>query len=207
MKRLLDLVGSSVALLIFAPVLIVIAVLIKRGSKGPVFFVQKRLGKDGAVFEMFKFRTMVDNAESMGTGLFSYEDDPRITPIGATLRRFSLDELPQLLNVFLGSMSLVGPRPPVTYELGDYKDFTDTMKVRFQVKQGITGLAQVSGRNELEWDDKIVFDNEYVRIYKKWGVLYDITILFRTVWVVLAGRGVIEAEKPDHEHPEGKEKS
>ena len=195
LKRLLDILGALVGLVLFSPVFLVAAVLIRATSPGPVFFVQGRLGRDGQVFRMLKFRTMVQNAEQMGTGLFSYEDDPRITRIGHYLRIASLDEIPQFLNVLGGSMSIVGPRPPVTYELGDYKDFTPTMKIRFQVKPGITGLAQVSGRNDLDWDEKIHFDNIYVEKFRRWGVLYDLWIILRTVWVVISARSTIEARR------------
>ena len=197
LKRVLDICGAAFFLIVLSPVLIVIAVLIKIGSPGPVFFVQNRLGKGGAVFRMLKFRTMVENAEQMGTGLFSYADDPRVTWVGHYLRMTSLDELPQFLNVLGGSMSIVGPRPPVTYELGDYRDFTDHMKIRFQVKPGITGLAQVSGRNDLNWDQKMIYDNRYVERFRKWGVLYDLKILVLTVWVVLSFSNIIERRAED----------
>ena len=195
LKRLFDILGALIGLALFAPVFLVAAVLIRMTSPGPVFFAQDRLGKDGRVFRMLKFRTMVDNAEQMGTGLFSYADDPRVTRVGHYLRIASLDEIPQFLNVLGGSMSIVGPRPPVTYELGDYRDFTPTMKVRFQVKPGITGLAQVSGRNDLDWDGKIRFDNIYVEKFRRWGVLYDLWIILRTIWVVVSARSTIETRR------------
>ena len=195
LKRLFDILGALIGLVLFAPVFLVAAVLIRMTSPGPVFFAQDRLGKDGRVFRMLKFRTMVDNAEQMGTGLFSYADDPRVTRVGHYLRIASLDEIPQFLNVLGGSMSIVGPRPPVTYELGDYRDFTPTMKVRFQVKPGITGLAQVSGRNDLDWDGKIRFDNIYVEKFRRWGVLYDLWIILRTIWVVVSARSTIETRR------------
>ena len=139
---------------------------------------------------------MVPNAERMGTGLFSYSDDPRITRVGKYLRMTSLDEIPQIINVLLGNMSLVGPRPPVTYELGEYKDFTDTMKIRFRVKPGITGLAQVSGRNDLEWNQKIFFDNIYVEKFERYGIFEDILLLIKTLFVVLFMKNIIE-KKPE----------
>lgn len=199
-KRLLDLCGASIAIIIFSLILIGAAVMVKLTSPGPVFFIQDRLGKDGKPFRMFKFRSMVQNAESLGTGLFSYEDDPRITRVGHILRKTSLDELPQLFNVLNGTMALVGPRPPVTYELGPWEDYTPIMRKRFVVKPGITGLAQVSGRNDLDWDTKIAFDNRYVDLFQKWGALIDLKILAQTVWVVLRGRDTVEAQT---DQPEG----
>lgn len=195
-KRLLDIVGSALGLILFSPLLAIVVIAIKATSPGPVFFAQNRIGLHGRHFQMLKFRSMVDKAEHQGTGLYSFGDDPRVTPVGHVLRRKSIDELPQLVNVLFGSMSLVGPRPPVTYELGPWEQYTLAMRKRFEVKPGITGLAQVSGRNNLSWDAKIVFDNQYVDLYKRLGVLIDLRILVQTVWVVLAGRNTIESEKP-----------
>ena len=192
LKRFIDVAGSSVALLIFFPAFIAISILVKISSPGPILFRQLRLGINGKPFEMLKFRTMHHNTEESGTGLFSYKDDPRITKVGNFLRKASLDEIPQLINVLGGSMSLVGPRPPVTYELGKWEEYTENMKIRFEVKPGITGLAQISGRNELDWDTKIQFDNKYVSLYKKWGVLIDMYIFLKTIWVVILGRNTIE---------------
>ena len=196
MKRLIDILGASFLIIVLSPFLAVIALAIRLSSPGPVFFVQRRIGLKGRVFRMIKFRTMFQNAEKMGTGLYSFEDDPRITKVGHILRRKSLDELPQLLNVLVGSMSLVGPRPPVTYELGPWEDYTPEMRKRFDVKPGITGLAQVSGRNELNWDQKIVFDNLYVDRLAVHGAFLDIVILLRTVWLVLRSRNTIEQDLP-----------
>ena len=197
LKRGLDIIGALVGLIIFGIPMLLIAIAIKLDSKGPVFFVQGRLGKDTRVFQMYKFRSMVVGAERQGTGLFSYTDDDRITRVGHFIRMASLDELPQFFNILNGSMSLVGPRPPVTYELGDVADFTPEMLVRFQVKPGVTGLAQVSGRNDLDWDQKIVHDNQYVAEYAKWGVLLDLRILAQTVWVVLSRKSTIEQRAED----------
>lgn len=191
LKRCLDCATAFCLVVPSMPLLVLIAVLIKLDTKGPVVFAQRRIGKHGVTFWMYKFRTMVKDAESKGTGLYSYPGDPRVTKVGEWLRKTSLDELPQLFNVLLGSMSIVGPRPPVTYELGNYADFTDEMKVRFRVKPGITGLAQISGRNALEWPDKIVLDNEYVERFEKWGILEDLLIIVKTVWVVLSMRNVV----------------
>lgn len=194
-KRILDLLISFILILMLIPLFVVVSAAIKLGSKGPVFFVQERIGKDRKFFKMFKFRTMVENAETIGTGLCSFENDPRITKIGHVLRQTSMDELPQLFNVFWGDMSLVGPRPPVTYELGDVKDFSEELNARFRMKPGITGLAQVSGRNDLEWPEKIKIDNEYIEGFRNTGVLLDFKILLKTVVVVLAMANVVEKEK------------
>ena len=201
LKRFIDIAGSSFALLIFFPAFIVISILVKISSPGPILFRQYRLGINGKPFQMLKFRSMFHQSEKSGTGLFSYTDDPRITKVGNILRKASLDELPQLLNVLGGSMSLVGPRPPVTYELGKWEEYTEIMKKRFEVKPGITGLAQISGRNDLDWDTKIKFDNKYVSLYKKKGVILDIFILLKTVWVVILGRDTVEVKSVAEEGP------
>jgi lipopolysaccharide/colanic/teichoic acid biosynthesis glycosyltransferase len=192
LKRTLDLVIALLVAVLLAPLLVVIALLVKLDSRGPVLFMQNRLGLGGTVFSMYKFRTMVRNAEQMGTGLFSYEGDPRVTRVGRLLRQASLDELPQVINVIKGDMSIVGPRPPVTYELGNYAEFSQELRYRFTVKPGITGLAQLSGRNDLDWGRKLVFDTEYIRKYNTYGIAYDMYLILRTVWVVLSMRNVIE---------------
>lgn len=209
-KRIFDLVSSGLLLVLAAPLFLLIAVLIRLDSEGPVFFIQDRIGKDGRIFRMLKFRSMVANAprpaaEAEAGGatlksgsieipaeLFCFEDDPRITKVGRFLRRTSLDELPQLINVFWGNMSLVGPRPPVTNELGEYRNLSDTVKIRFRVKPGITGLAQVSGRNDLDWDEKIIYDNLYVERYLKYGIIEDLVILAKTLLVVLSMKDTVE---------------
>lgn len=200
-KRILDVVGGLIALVLFSPVIVGCALAIKLSSPGPVFFRQKRLGVKGHTYEILKFRSMVDKAESMGTGLFSYEGDPRITPIGHFMRKMSFDELPQVFNVLGGSMSLVGPRPPVTYELGPWDEYTPDLRRRFDVKPGITGLAQVSGRNELDWDTKVAFDNDYVALFERQGIWIDLKILARTVWVVVKGRDTVETPPEGEEGP------
>lgn len=194
-KRLVDIAISLPAIILLAPLLIMIAVLIKLNSKGPVFFSQERIGLNGKNFFMHKYRTMVPDAEKMGTGLFSYQDDPRITKVGKLLRITSLDELPQLWNVLTGSMTLVGPRAPVTYELGNYADFSEKLKSRFLVKPGVTGLAQISGRNDLSWDEKIEYDVEYIKMIDKYGFWFDLLILLKTVPVVLKMKSTIENER------------
>ena len=157
-----------------------------------MIFKQERRTKDGKIFQMMKFRTMVVNAEKTGSGLFSYKDDPRITKTGKKLRNSSLDELPQLMNVFMGDMSLVGPRPCVAYELGDFDTLNGRYKKRFEMKAGITGLAQVKGRNQINWDEKVQYDNQYVDRFKKIGILADIPILVESVWKVFWKTGIYE---------------
>ena len=144
-KRAFDICSSGVAIIVLIPLWIGVSVAIKLDSKGPIIFAQDRRTKDGKLFKMYKFRSMVVNAEQMGTGLFNYENDPRVTKVGRFLRNTSLDELPQLFNVFKGDISVVGPRPCVSYELGDYETLNKKYKKRFQVKGGITGLAQARG--------------------------------------------------------------
>lgn len=175
--------------------MVVIAILIKCTSKGPIFFAQDRIGLNGKNFKMLKFRTMFNNSEKKGTGLYIFENDTRITKVGFLIRRLSFDELPQFFNVLIGSMSLVGPRPPVTYELGDWSSFTPTMKKRFNVKPGITGFAQISGRNSLEWDRKIAYDLFYIKEFKRLGIFFDIYIIIKSFKVVISGKDILENKK------------
>ena len=179
-KRLIDFFGSLLGLIIISPILLAIAIAIKLTSKGPVFFLQERLGKDGKVFKIIKFRTMVVNAEKIGDGLsIKSGNDSRITKVGKILRATSLDELPQLINVIAGDMSLVGPRPPVTYFPYDgFDNYPEWAKKRFTFRPGVTGLAQVTVRNSVSWDERIKIDNQYV---DNFNLLLDIKILFRTI--------------------------
>lgn len=193
-KRLVDLLGALFGFALLLPLLIVLAVAIKLDSKGPVLFKQGRRTKDGRIFKMWKFRSMVVNAESIGSGLFSYENDPRITKVGRFLRNTSLDELPQLFNVLEGSLSLVGPRPCVTYELGDFDTLNKRYKKRFSVKAGITGLAQARGRNENSWDEKVSLDNEYIDLFQKQGIWIDMVVLFETFINVFKSKDITESK-------------
>ena len=180
LKRVFDFAASLIALIILSPILFVIAVIIKLTSKGPVFFQQERLGRNGKTFKIIKFRTMILNAEHIGEGLrVSSEKDPRITAIGRVLRATSADELPNLLNVLIGDMSLVGPRPPVTYHpYQGYDNYPEWAKKRFEMRPGVTGLAQATVRNSASWDDRIEIDNKYVDGF---SILMDIRVLFWTV--------------------------
>ena len=193
-KRFLDIVISGSALIILLPIMLVISFLIKFDSKGPVFFLQERRTKNGKVFRMLKFRSMVVNAEYTGAGLFNYENDPRVTRVGRFLRNSSLDELPQLLNILLGDMAIVGPRPCVVYELGDFDTLNKRYKKRFIVKAGLTGLAQVRGRNNITWDEKVEFDNEYVDLFSRLGILIDLKIIIETVIKVFHKENIYEVK-------------
>ena len=179
-------------MILLTPLWIIVSISIKLDSKGPVFFKQGRRTKDGQIFNMFKFRSMKVNAEKEGTGLFNYANDPRVTKVGRFLRNSSIDELPQLFNIFFGSMSVVGPRPCVSYELGDYDTLNKKYKKRFNVKAGLTGLAQVKGRNDISWDDKVTYDNQYVDLFQKRGIIIDIQILFESVIKVFKKENIYE---------------
>ncbi|MGY1659608.1 sugar transferase [Geodermatophilus sp. SYSU D00705] len=192
-KDLVDGAAAVIGLLLLSPVFLGIAAAIKLTSRGPVLFRQERVGRDGHTFGMLKFRSMVVGADRMvdelaeqsdGNGvLFKKKDDPRITRVGRVLRRYSLDELPQLVNVLKGDMSLVGPRPPLQSEVERYGF---DMHRRFLVKPGLTGLWQVSGRSDLSWDDSVRIDVRYV---ENWSLTFDLMILWKTVGAVLRGGG------------------
>ena len=186
LKRFFDILCSGVGLIIASPFILIIAILVKTSSKGPIFFLQERLGKKGKVFKIIKFRTMVVNAENIGTGVkVDGKSDPRITKVGRFLRATSMDELPQLVNVVKGDMALVGPRPPVTYHpYKGYDNYPDWAKPRFQMRPGMTGLVQISTRSKTSWDDRIKIDLEYI---EKFNVFFDIKILFGTIKTVLDG--------------------
>lgn len=192
-KRFLDLILSLLALIILMPVLIIVAIAIKIDSKGPVFFLQERLGKNGKVFKIIKFRTMVVNAEKIGDGLkVKSEKDNRITRVGKVLRKTSLDELPQLINVVKGEMALIGPRPPVTYHPHKYEEYPEEQKRRFLVRPGITGLAQVRVRNSATWDERIKIDLEYI---EKITFIGDTNIIFDTIKQLVKKENIYKTNK------------
>jgi exopolysaccharide biosynthesis polyprenyl glycosylphosphotransferase len=195
-KRLFDVVSSAVLLVIFSPLLVTVALAVKLTSPGGAFYVQERIGFQGRPFGMLKFRSMVAGADdqlmslldSQGSSdqpLFKVNNDPRITRVGAFIRRYSLDELPQLINVFMGQMSLVGPRPQRNAEVQLYDDAAHR---RLFMKPGISGLWQVSGRSNLTWDDSIRLDLYYV---ENWSMTVDLTILFRTIRTVVRAEGAV----------------
>lgn len=194
LKRLVDICGSLFGLILLAPLFLAIAAAIKLTSPGPVFFLQERLGKDGKVFQMMKFRTMVVGAEQMGDGLkVKNNQDQRITKIGKGLRVTSLDELPQLYHVLCGTMSLVGPRPPVTYfPYKGYENYPEWAKKRFTMRPGMTGLAQVTVRNAATWEERIKIDNQYI---ERFTIGLDCQVLCLTVKKVFA-RESIYFEQP-----------
>lgn len=193
MKRLIDVIGSIVALVVFTPTMLVIMLLIKLEDKGPVFYGQTRIGKNGAGFKMWKFRSMRVNAHELRSQMmvqndadgpmFKIKDDPRVTKIGHFIREKSLDEIPQFFNVLKGEMSLVGPRPSLPEEV---MEFDSRERERLNVLPGLTGLWQVSGRNDLSFDDMIALDLEYVKHH---SVLWDIKIIFITVAQMFFSKG------------------
>lgn len=192
-KRLFDVVVSSLLLLVASPVMVAVAVLVKLDSSGPILFRQERVGIEGRPFRMLKFRSMVVDAEERLTDLthqneghgvlFKIKNDPRVTRVGAILRKYSLDELPQLFNIFAGSMSLVGPRPPLPSEVEAYEQ---DVRRRLLVKPGLTGLWQVSGRSNLSWQDSVRLDLYYV---ENWSLAGDLLIILRTVRAVFRSTG------------------
>ncbi len=192
-KELVDRAGALLLLILFAPVLLTVALCVRLTSRGPVLFRQVRVGRDGQKFRIFKFRSMYVDAEArLGElrhlnehdgVLFKIRDDPRVTPVGQWLRRFSLDELPQLLNVLSGQMSLVGPRPPLPTEVAAY---ADDVRRRLAVKPGMTGLWQVSGRSDLSWEEAVRLDLRYV---ENWSLSLDLVILLRTMTAVVRSSG------------------
>jgi lipopolysaccharide/colanic/teichoic acid biosynthesis glycosyltransferase len=183
-KRCLDILIAGAGLLLFWPVFVLIAVCIKFSSRGPVFFLQERVGFRGKPFRILKFRTMVENADRIGTGLYVSQNDVRITRVGKILRRFSFDELPQLLHIVTGKMSLVGPRPGLPYHLERY---TADQARRLLMRPGLTGWSQVNGRNLLSWPARIEKDVWYVDNFSLW---LDARILFRTLAVWISADGL-----------------
>ena len=191
-KRLIDIVCSFLGVLMLSPLFIIIAIIIKSTSKGPVFFSQKRIGKKGKEFDMYKFRSMVVNAEElkeklaaqneMSGPMFKMKDDPRVTKVGKFIRKTSLDELPQLWNVLKGDMSLVGPRPSLPKEVAQFEDW---MHKRLDVKPGLTCYWQVSGRNNIDFEDWMKLDVKYVKERNLW---IDIKLIFKTVGVLFGDK-------------------
>ncbi|GAA0070286.1 sugar transferase [Clostridium sardiniense] len=187
-KRFIDIIGSSLGIICLSPIFLVVSILIKKESKGPIIFSQDRVGKNNIKFKMYKFRSMVQNAEElkvklqekneMSGPMFKIKEDPRVTKVGKFIRKTSIDELPQLINVLKGDMSLVGPRPSLPKEV---EEFEPWMMERLEVKPGLTCYWQVSGRNNIDFEDWMKLDIRYVR---EKNTLTDIKLIFRTVFVL-----------------------
>ncbi|MEK6251389.1 MAG: sugar transferase [Actinomycetota bacterium] len=184
MTRVLDVFVASIALLLSAPFLAVAVVAIRLDSRGSAIYRQRRVGQDGRVFEMLKLRTMVEGSDPVGVGTVVTRDDPRVTRIGRLLRRFSLDEIPNLINVLRGEMSIVGPRPTIEAQVADY---TPQQRRRLEVKPGITGWAQVQGRAGIPWEERIELDVWYV---DHRSLALDLRILGRTFVLLITGHGL-----------------
>lgn len=191
-KRILDVVISLIALIILSPILLIVAIAIKIESKGPIIFKQQRIGKDGKVFNIYKFRSMVVGAEKMGTGVYSKKDDNRVTKVGKFIRMTSIDELPQLVNILKGEMSIIGPRPVLTYHPWKYEEYTEEQLKRFNVRPGVTGWAQVHGRKDVEWHERIKLDVYYV---ENISFLLDVKIFFKTIIQVLSMKDNVNKEE------------
>jgi undecaprenyl phosphate N,N'-diacetylbacillosamine 1-phosphate transferase len=188
LKRIIDIISGVIGLIITSPLWLYVVIKIKTEDRGPVFFVQERVGKDGKLFRMYKFRSMVVGAEKKGLGVFVNTDDERITKIGKFIRKTSIDELPQLINVLKGEMSIVGPRPTLEYQVERYNK---EQKRRLLVKPGITGWAQINGRNNMTWPEKIKLDLWYVDY---WSVGLDLKIIFKTFLSVVKKEGIYSEE-------------
>ncbi len=184
MPRALDVLIATLALIVLSPVLLVAAVAIKLGSRGPVIYRQRRVGLDGAEFELLKLRTMELGSDPVGVGKVVARDDPRVTAAGRFLRRTSLDEIPNLVNVLRGEMAIVGPRPTIPAQVVDY---TPRQHRRHEVRPGLTGWAQVQGRAGIPWEQRIELDVEYV---DRRGFGLDLKILAKTTWLLVTGHGL-----------------
>ncbi|MBQ2687942.1 MAG: sugar transferase [Clostridia bacterium] len=181
-KRGADILISLLGLIILSPVLAITALCIKIDSKGSVIFKQKRLGKDGKVFEILKFRSMCVGAEHTGSGVYSGKGDARVTKVGKFIRATSIDELPQLVNILKGDMSIIGPRPPLTYHPWPLEDYSDEQRHMFDVRPGVTGWAQVNGRKDVEWNRRIELNVWYTRNI---SFILDLKIFFISIFKVL----------------------
>lgn len=179
-KRLFDITISMIGLIITSPILLITAIAIKLESPGPIIFKQERLGLNGKVFKIYKFRSMCVDAEK--GGVYEKKGDPRVTKVGKFIRKTSIDEFPQFANILKGEMSLIGPRPALTYHPWPYNEYTEEQKRMFHVRPGVTGWAQVNGRKEVEWPTRIELNVEYV---DKMSLYFDLMIFFKTIFKVL----------------------
>lgn len=177
-KRAMDVFFSAILLILGAIPLLIVALIVKLESKGPALFKQERLGMNGKVFRIYKFRSMVVGAEKQGSGVYSGKNDARVTKVGKIIRATSIDELPQLINILKGEMSFIGPRPALTYHPWPFEKYTDEQKKMFAVRPGVTGWAQVNGRKEVEWPRRIEMNVWYV---ENMSFLLDLRIFFKTI--------------------------
>lgn len=182
-KRIIDIIVSLIGLIIASPIMLLTAIAIKLDSKGPVIFKQARLGRYGKVFYIYKFRSMCQGAEQKGTGVYSGKGDMRVTKVGKVIRATSIDELPQFLNILKGEMSLIGPRPALTYHPWKYEEYTEEQRKMFDVRPGVTGWAQINGRKDVEWNKRIQLNVWYVNNIS-FGL--DVKIFLKTTINVIA---------------------
>ena len=206
-KRALDILISFLALVILSPVLLITAIAVKLDSKGPALFKQTRLGRGGREFKILKFRSMVVNAEHTGSGVYSGKDDARVTKVGKFIRKTSIDELPQVINILAGQMSLIGPRPPLTYHPWPIEEYSDEQKRMFEVRPGITGWAQVNGRKDVEWNRRIEMNVWYVDHV---SFILDLKIFFMTIFKVATNadnENVSETVKREEPAPAAEEQA
>jgi lipopolysaccharide/colanic/teichoic acid biosynthesis glycosyltransferase len=187
-RRAIDIILGTFGLIVAAPVIVVAMLVIRLESRGHPIYRQRRVGKDGQEFDLLKLRTMVDGAEHVGAGLAINENDPRVTRVGAFLRRTSLDELPNLLGVVRGELSFIGPRPTIPVQVAQY---TERQRGRLAIRPGITGWAQVNGRTSLPWSERIELDLYYI---EHRSLVLDLRILWRTVSIVLGGSGLYKGQ-------------
>lgn len=202
-RRIIDTIIALIALVLLSPILLIVAIAICLESKGGAIFKQKRIGLNGKPYDMYKFRSMVKNAQNMGTGVYSFEGDPRITKVGHFIRRTSIDELPQLWNIVKGDMAFIGPRSPVVGHFPEWDTLNDAYKRRFTVLPGISGLAQCVGRNDFSWDEKVVWDNIYIDKVDKYYILYDIKMWFMTFARVFSMSDVAEKQENMEKNKQG----
>lgn len=177
-KRIMDVFFSAILLILGAIPLLIVALIVKLESKGPALFKQERLGMNGKVFKIYKFRSMVVGAEKQGSGVYSGKNDARVTKVGKIIRATSIDELPQLINILKGEMSFIGPRPALTYHPWPFEEYAEEQKKMFAVRPGVTGWAQVNGRKEVEWPRRIEMNVWYV---ENMSFLLDLKIFFKTI--------------------------
>lgn len=181
-KRIIDVIVSLFGLIVTSPILILVAIAVKLESNGPVFFKQERLGKKGITFKIYKFRSMYVGAEKRGTGVYSGKNDTRVTKIGKIIRATSIDELPQFINILKGDMSLIGPRPALTYHPWRFEEYTHEQRHMFDVRPGVTGWAQINGRKDVEWNKRIELNIWYVN---NLSFLLDFRIFLKTIFKVI----------------------